>query len=58
MSENNQRSVSATGPDGWSVDNRGYIHGGFDDTPVFLQTKQRFNSMKTASKYADNKKDS
>lgn len=32
---------------GWSVDNRGYIHGGFD-TPLFEKTKQRHNSRLTS----------
>jgi hypothetical protein len=31
---------------GWTVDNRGYIHGGFD-TPVFEKVKQKHNSAKT-----------
>lgn len=44
----NERFVSAT-PQGWSVDSRGYIHGGFD-TPVFLEAKRRFNSSKTRRK--------
>lgn len=30
----------------WSVDNRGYIHGGFD-TPIFGQVKQKHNSRLT-----------
>lgn len=45
----NERSVTATGPDGWSVDTRGYIHGGFE-TPIFLKVKQRHNSMVTETK--------
>jgi len=32
---------------GWAVDNRGYIHGGFD-TPVFAKTKQKHNSRLTS----------
>lgn len=32
---------------GWAVDNRGYIHGGFD-TPVFEKSKQRHNSRLTS----------
>ena len=32
---------------GWSVDNRGYIHGGFD-TPIFEQSKTKHNSRLTS----------
>ena len=31
---------------GWAVDNRGYIHGGFD-TPIFEKSKQKHNSRLT-----------
>lgn len=43
----NARSVSATARDGWSVNPRGYISGGSEDTPVFLEAKQKFNSART-----------
>lgn len=43
----NQRSVSATAQDGWSVNPRGYISGGSEDTPVFLEVKQKFNADRT-----------
>lgn len=32
---------------GWKVDNRGYIHGGFD-TPIFGSVKQKHNSRLTS----------
>ena len=35
---------------GWKVDDRGYIHGGFD-TPIFGQVKQKHNSRVTANKH-------
>lgn len=35
--------------DGWGVNERGYIQGGFD-TPIFLQAKQRFNRLRTDKK--------
>lgn len=38
-----------SGKDGWSINNRGYIQGGFD-TPIFLKAKQRFNSIRTQNR--------
>lgn len=46
---NTNRFVSATPLDGWSVDNRGYIHGGFE-TPEFLKVKRQHNSRLTENK--------
>ena len=40
-------SATAPRPDDWFVDNRGYIHGGFD-TPVFAQAKQKHNARLTS----------
>jgi hypothetical protein len=48
----NERFVSATHQDGWSVDNRGYIHGGFE-TPVFMAAKRQHNSALTENKRAN-----
>lgn len=45
----NERFVSATAPEGWSVDSRGYIHGGFE-TPEFLKVKRMHNSRLTENK--------
>lgn len=43
----NASSDTAERPVDWSVDNRGYIHGGFD-TPIFSKTKQKHNSRLTS----------
>jgi len=45
----NERFVSETAPAGWSVDTRGYIHGGFE-TPEFLKVKRMHNSRLTENK--------
>jgi hypothetical protein len=44
-------AVTDTAPDreGWSVDARGYIHGG-EGTPVFKMVKHAHNSAKTREK--------
>lgn len=49
-----EKSDTETPHDGWGVNDRGYIQGGFD-TPIFLQAKQRFNSDKTDRKYKEKK---
>lgn len=41
------KSAPSTPRSGWSVDNRGYIHGG-QDTPVFSRAKQKHNSRLTS----------
>lgn len=43
----NASSVTVDPNVGWSVDHRGYIHGGFD-TPVFQASKQKHNSRLTS----------
>lgn len=45
----NASSATVERPVDWSVDNRGYIHGGFD-TPVFGKVKQKHNSRLTRRK--------
>jgi hypothetical protein len=42
-------SATETPRAGWSVDNRGYIHGGFD-TPIFGIVKQKHNAARTRQK--------
>lgn len=42
-----ESSVTEVTPDGWSVNNRGYISGGSEDTPVFLAAKQKYNAART-----------
>lgn len=42
-------SVIETPRDDWSIDGKGYIHGGFD-TPIFLQAKRKHNSQLTYRK--------
>ena len=43
-------SATATLRDDFSVDDRGYIHGGFD-TPIFLQAKKNHNAMLTQKRH-------
>jgi hypothetical protein len=45
----NANSAIAETPVDWSVDNRGYIHGGFD-TPIFGKVKHNHNSRLTRRK--------
>lgn len=47
------RSVSVTGQDGWSLDNRGYIHGGSEETPIFQELKYRHNTLVTKQRRKD-----
>lgn len=43
----NVNSATAEAPADWSVNPRGYISGGFRDTPVFLEAKRKFNAART-----------
>ena len=43
----NASSATAEAPAGWSVNPRGYISGGSEDTPVFLDVKKKFNAART-----------
>lgn len=40
-------SVTVDPDVGWKVDDRGYIHGGFD-TPIFIRAKHKHNSRLTS----------
>jgi hypothetical protein len=46
MTNPSSATVATPAPVGWSVDNRGYIHGGFG-TPVFEETKRKYNTART-----------
>lgn len=48
-------SVTEIPRDGFSVDNRGYIHGGFD-TPIFLEVKREHNSRITIARSEQKRK--
>ena len=49
-------SATEVARDGWSVNDRGYIQGGFD-TPIVLQAKQRFNSQRTERRHQEKRKE-
>lgn len=52
MSAQSASIASEPVQDGWSMDKRGYIQGGYD-TPIFLKAKRIFNSRKTFLKTID-----
>ena len=51
----NVGSAIAEAPADWSVNPRGYISGGSEDTPVFLEVKKKFNAARTRLKNKNKK---
>ena len=45
--ENQESSATEVRLDDWSVNPRGYISGGSEVTPMFLEMKRRFNTART-----------
>ncbi len=47
----NSNSATVEVPVDWSVNPRGYISGGSEDTPVFLEAKKKFNTARTRERH-------